>query len=857
MLTSYASYRYPHHTFTNGMFDLFIIYLTRSLLTILAMYISYRCYTNQSRAGNVGFIGEKLPIMDDSIPDPRREWERNWYNGQHQLKIKRTTLLAISFLICTSSSVYAAVKTVRFSYPSNPSLSEKFTFSILGLTVLFSNLAFYFAKKFVTQASTEIGKIIPSVHNHPMHYSPSLNGHWCDVCHSRISAEGYRCKQCDFDSCLSCWDRAMAKHSALSPEERRALNQKSKELTNYDYFMRAMSFGKPHWRLFTASALALLASTIASLAMPSFTGKILDAVYRQDKDDFETNVSRMVISSGVVSILSLIRYTCISIAGRRIAAQVRVTLFSAILGQSIEFFDGQMSGQLTSRMTNDVSGMVSPWSTILNVILGNSLTLIGGLIMCLVTSWKLSALALASIGPIVFLTNVYARWSRSINKEIYSALGDANTVATEALGNIRTIRAFSTERVETDKYQSAVERALSKSVKDALASSGTSALTSFIDLMTSALILGFGGWQAINHPDELSAGDLLRFQLYLSMTDSSWQSLNGILNSLTISAAAASRVLGLLDSLPSVDLDSGIVVDKLDSPPELELRNVAFAYPTRKSSLVLKDISFICERGTVTALVGPSGGGKSSCIALMMRLYDPQSGQIFFNGQDLRTLNLRSVHQHVGLVAQETQLFGTTVLANIMYSCPPHSVTREDVIEAARKANIYDEIMEFEEGFQTKIGERGVRLSGGQRQRIALARVFLRKPKLLLLDEATSSLDALNESLVQKAIDSLLTDIGGKVQDEEQAPQQHGKVTCVIVAHRLSTVVGANKIIVISKGSVVETGTHDELLAKGDAGLYASLVKTQLVSSSTLAAAAGGSQNNNSGKSDESEMDDE
>jgi len=298
------------------------------------------------------------------------------------------------------------------------------------------------------------------------------------------------------------------------------------------------------------------------------------------------------------------------------------------------------------------------------------------------------------------------------------------------------------------------------------------------------------------------------------MIDSSWKSLNGVINSLTRAAGAAQRVLGLMDSLPNIDFDAGLLLspDSANHPPELELSHVSFRYPTRPESLVLDDVSFVCASGTTTALVGPSGGGKSTLISLLMRLYDPEKGEVLFNGMDLKALNVRSVHERIGLVQQDTQLFATSILDNIAYGYD-RAFTAQDIVDAARRANIHDEIMRFEDGYNTKIGERGVRLSGGQRQRIALARVFLRKPTLLLLDEATSALDAQNEAMVQSSIDELLGAKGA---------------TAVVVAHRLSTVKNANKIVVVERGKVVQMGSHEELLQQ-QGGRYEALVKTQLI----------------------------
>jgi ABC-type multidrug transport system fused ATPase/permease subunit len=316
---------------------------------------------------------------------------------------------------------------------------------------------------------------------------------------------------CDFDACPTCFDKAWRaernkKQATSYFSDQNAEN--AKVPSNFDYFMRAMKQGSKHWCLFLTSALALLLSSALSLALPSFTGQILDSVYKHDEDQFKSSIKYMVAASALISLLGVAQYASISIAGRRIAASVRSDLFRSILAQDIAFFDAQMSGQLTSKLTNDVSGMVAPWSTIFNTLTSSALMLVGGLFMCLRTSWKLSALSFASVGPIIFLTSLYAKWSRKINREIYAALGDANSVATEALQNIRTVRAFSTEKNEINKFSKAVDVALNKGTKDALASAGTSTLTGFVDLATSALILGFGGWTAMEESDShLTAGE--------------------------------------------------------------------------------------------------------------------------------------------------------------------------------------------------------------------------------------------------------------------------------------------------------------------------------------------------------------
>ena len=315
---------------------------------------------------------------------------------------------------------------------------------------------------------------------------------------------------------------------------------------------------------------------------------------------------------------------------------------------------------------------------------------------------------------------------------------------------------------------------------------------------------------AIDHPDRLSVGKLITFQLYWGMINGAYQSLTGVVASLTRAGGAATRVITLLESLPDIDPTLGLDVNASTMDGELILKDVNFHYQMRPDNKVLRGISLHIKKGTVVALVGRSGSGKSTIINLLQRFYNPTSGSIVLDGVNVKEIKPVSLRQAIATVQQDTQLFNRTIEENITYGVDDYTI--EEVIEAAKQANAYDFIMEQEEGFQTKVGERGTRLSGGQKQRIALARVFVRKPKILLLDEATSALDTESEALVQSAIDRLI---------------QRGGCTVVLVAHRLSTVVNADQIAVVNKGRIVECGTHEALLLKTD-GIYHKLVAHQI-----------------------------
>eukprot|EP01090_Pellita_catalonica_P010235 TRINITY_DN2169_c0_g2_i2.p1 TRINITY_DN2169_c0_g2~~TRINITY_DN2169_c0_g2_i2.p1 ORF type:complete len:607 (-),score=91.41 TRINITY_DN2169_c0_g2_i2:35-1597(-) len=488
---------------------------------------------------------------------------------------------------------------------------------------------------------------------------------------------------------------------------------------------------------------------------------------------------------------------------------IKDQLFSSLIVQDIAFFDGTTSGELNSRLGTDTNRVVAPFQTALSTFLSSTISLFGGLVMALYVSWKLSLLAFTTIGPVILLFRMYASFSRVVSRQIWAAYGDAASYATQAFSNIRTVRAFSQEDKELAKYKSATSEALRKAIKDAIVGAGTFALTNYLDLAVGVLLLFYGGSVAMEEDSDLSVGALITFQLYWNMINSSYTSLTNVLTSFTRAGGAAQRVISLMDSRPDIDPHAGHKVTRQTLQGDIELQDIHFHYQMRPDNKVLKGVSLKIAQGKTCALVGRSGGGKSTLIHLLMRFYDPRKGRIMLDGKDLRTYSPLSLRQNIGIVSQDTQLFDTSIRDNISYGVD--DATDDDIIRAAKMANAHEFIRDFEEGYETRVGDRGVRLSGGQKQRIAIARVMLRRPKLLFLDEATSSLDAESEALVQEAIDKLL---------------EFGDCTVVLVAHRLSTVVNADVIAVVNNGEIAETGTHEELLEEG--GIYAKLVHRQV-----------------------------
>ena len=493
---------------------------------------------------------------------------------------------------------------------------------------------------------------------------------------------------------------------------------------------------------------------------------------------------------------------------------VRNQLFSRLLRLDVAYYDGIRSGDLMSRLSGDVTALVQPFQAMIPTMISSTAQLVGGIIMCFHTSWRLAALAFVTIAPVIYLTDQYARWSKKLQFEYWGALGDAAAKASEAFGNVRTIKAFSTEPAENASYQASTGLALKKAITDAVGSAATISFNNYLDLGGTVLILWYGGTLVLD--GRLTVGTLVAFRLYWNMINTAYTQLMNLLSNLTRASGAASRVFPLLDATPDIDHNKGEWVEAEQVNGQLVLENVHFAYQMRPNQKVLDGINLTINKGEVCALVGKSGGGKSTLVHLMIRFYDPKQGKITLDGRDLTTLNLRSVHRHCGLVAQDTQLFACSIRDNIAYGLDEEFETGElceaDIAAAAKDANAHDFIEGFEDGYATKVGERGVRISGGQKQRIALARVFLRRPKLLFLDEATSALDAESEGAVQDALDRLIA---------------RKDSTVILVAHRLSTVINADKIAVVDSGQIAECGSHSELL-QVENGIYSRLVSKQM-----------------------------
>ncbi|MDW8418912.1 MAG: ABC transporter transmembrane domain-containing protein [Chitinophagales bacterium] len=505
----------------------------------------------------------------------------------------------------------------------------------------------------------------------------------------------------------------------------------------------------------------------------------------------------------IQAILSFFRIYLFEYVSQHAMASIRSALYEKIITLPVRFFEENRVGNLTSRLGSDVSQLQDALSNQLAFFVRQVVLPLVSLPLLIALSWKLSVIIIASLPVLVFIGVIFGRYIRSISRKAQDELAVSNTVAEETFTAIDVVKAFTNEDYENRRYNAVNQRVAMVGMR---ASLYRAAFVSFIIFIMFGAMVGlvYAGMSEVAS-GALSMGQLIEFFFLTIFVGSSLAGLSESYSVLLKTIGASERISEILEETS----ETKTVDAHLSEPVKggVEFRQVSFAYPSRKEVPVLRNLSFTIEPGMKVALVGQSGSGKSTVIKLLSRFYDCDEGAILIDGKDIRDYNITALRKNFGTVPQETILFGGTIRENIAYG--KTDATDEEIRRAAEQANALSFIQSFPDGFDTLVGERGVKLSGGQRQRIAIARAILRNPRILILDEATSSLDSESEFLVRDALDKLM----------------HQRTT-FIIAHRLSTIRQADLIIVLSKGKIAEQGTHEELSRKPD-GRYAHLLKLQ------------------------------
>ncbi|KAF4462018.1 abc transporter atp-binding [Fusarium albosuccineum] len=566
----------------------------------------------------------------------------------------------------------------------------------------------------------------------------------------------------------------------------------------FDEIWRLIRIARPELRWLAIAFVFLVISSSVTMSIPFSVGRILDLATKGEAEDirlFGLTMNQFFFGLGTILTLGAManfgRVVLLRIVGERVVARLRSQLYRRTYVQDAEFFDANRVGDLISRLSSDT--VIVGKSVTQNLSDGLRALFSGGAGFAIMvwTSPQLTGLLLLMFPPIAVGAFLYGRAIRNVSRSIQKNLGTLTKIAEERLGNVKTSQAFVGEVQEVSRYNRQIRKIFALGKKESLIAATFFASTGWAGNMTILAMLVVGGSFVRN--GSMSLGDLTSFMMYTAFAGSSLFGLSGFYSELMKGVGAASRLFELQDRRPGIHQTVGVQVKSAQGP--IKFTDVSFAYPTRPAVKIFNGLNFEIPSGSNVCVVGPSGGGKSTVASLLLRFYNPTSGSITINGQDISGMNIKSLRRRIGMVSQEPVLFSGTIAENIAYGRPRAS--RFEIVAAARRANC-NFVSDLPEGLETQVGARGSQLSGGQKQRIAIARALLKDPDILILDEATSALDAESETLVNEALAGLL----------------RGRNTTISIAHRLSTIKRSDQIIVLNnEGKVAEIGSYHQLAA--------------------------------------------
>ena len=550
--------------------------------------------------------------------------------------------------------------------------------------------------------------------------------------------------------------------------------------------------------------IALIVAAGATLTVPLAVRRVIDHGFSAANASLVNQYFAVMLA--VVAVLaasSAVRFYFVMWLGERVVADVRDALFSHLLKLNPGFYETQKTGEVVSRLTADTTQIKSAFSSTASIALRNFVMLLGAVVMMVVTSPRFAGLSVAAIPLVVLPLILYGRRVRALSRTAQDTLANSAAFAQERLSAISTVQSNVQEAATRAAFSDATEVAFGAAATRTLARAFMTAAIIFVAMGAIVCLLWYGAREVMT--GNLTPGTLSQFLIYAILAASSLGQLSEVWGEVQLAAGAAERISELLDEVPAISKPASPVSLPLPAG-EVALEAVSFTYPTRPDSPALRELSFVVAPGETVAIVGPSGSGKTTVFTLIQRFFDPQAGTVRIDGVDVRLADPEAVRARIAVVPQETVIFSGTVLDNIRFGKP--EATEAEVRSAAVAARVDEFAARLPKGYDTEVGERGVTLSGGQRQRIAIARAILRNAPILLLDEATSALDAESEALIQEALEKLTANR-----------------TTLVIAHRLATVRGADRILVLVEGQLAAQGTHAELIEANP--LYARLASLQ------------------------------